>query len=692
MEQPSPLGSGTRTGQEAMVDLSVIIVNYNVREFLEQALSSVFRARGDLEIEVYVVDNNSVDGSQELVLSQFPDVNLIENHANVGFGVANNMAISQSRGRYLLILNPDTIVQEDTLATLVRFMDARSEAGAVGCKILNPDGTFAPESRRAFPTPEVAFYRMSGLSRLFPGSERFGRYNLTFLPQDETCEVDALSGSCMMIRRAALLKAVTRESATTRSDLSELTPDRLFDEDFFMYGEDLDLCYRIQAAGWKIYYTPDTQIIHYKGESTRKGDLRYVKLFYGAMLLFAEKHFHGRSWLFRLAIRAAIMVRAAASALRRGARALAVPVVDFAIVYATVTAVAALRFDEPSEVLSTRFLLTTPMIYGLAASIGIRLAGGYARGRWRFRPVIVGIVVAFVTVATLSFFVKEIAFSRFVILASAMPSMILLMLWRIIANRKRKEPGRAIVVGDGLEAARLQTMISSQLQPPFSVVGYVEAGETDSGLDLPVDRLGSINQVRDIIRLRGIDEVIFAMAGLENRTVVTLMSALRDLPIEFKTFVESGSHVIGKARVDDLAVPIISTEQTIGTAGSGWIHRLCDRLTAASALAVLTVFRVAGKARRNEASSLASRQDALKRAVAGDFDLVGWLPEDRYRPPEEWGVQRGAVSVTDAIYTPQPRAEEVMRAWRMYLDNQSISLNVEITTRAIRRTLASSNE
>lgn len=692
MEQSSPLGSETRTGQDAVVDLSVIIVNYNVREFLEQALSSVFRAKGDLEIEVFVVDNNSVDGSQQLVQSQFPDVNLIENDANVGFGVANNMAISESRGRYLLILNPDTIVQEDTLATLVRFMDARPEAGAVGCKILNPDGTFAPESRRAFPTPEVAFYRMSGLSRLFPGSERFGRYNLTFLPQDETCEVDALSGSCMMIRRAALSKALTRESAPSHTDPSDIVPDRLFDEAFFMYGEDLDLCYRIQAAGWKIYYTPHTQIIHYKGESTRKGDLRYVKLFYGAMLLFAEKHFRGRSWLFRLAIRAAIMVRAAASALRRGARTIAAPALDFTMVYATVVAVAALRFDAPGEILSARFLLTTPLIYGLATSIGIYLAGGYARGRWRFRPVVVGVVVAFVTVATLSFFVKEIAFSRFVILASAVLALVLLTLWRFIANRKRKEPGRAVVVGDGLEAARLQTMIASQLRPPFAVVGYVEIGEGDSGMDLPVDRLGSISQLRDIIRVRAIDEVIFAMAGLENRIVVTLMSALRDLPVEFKTFVESGTHVIGKARVDDLAVPIISTEPTLAGARGGWMNRSIDRLTAAAALTILAAFRVVAKGQSDVASSSAKRRKALKRVITGEFDLVGWLPEDRHRPPGEWGVQRGAVSVTDAIHTLQPGADEVMRAWRMYLDNQSISLNVEITTRAIRRTLASSNE
>jgi GT2 family glycosyltransferase len=236
-----------------VLDLSVIIVNYNVREFLEQALASVQRASAGLSVEVLVVDNNSVDGSVAMVQERFPEVSVLVNDENIGFGRANNQAIRQARGRYLLILNPDTIVQEDTLSTLVRFMDEHPEAGAVGCQILNPDGTFAPESRRSFPTPAVAFYRIAGLSRLFPRSRTFGRYNLTYLPRNEVAEVDALSGSCMVVRHAALH---TAPEAPTHGALSSdplPTGAGLFDEDYFMYGEDLDWCYRIQQAGWKIY-------------------------------------------------------------------------------------------------------------------------------------------------------------------------------------------------------------------------------------------------------------------------------------------------------------------------------------------------------------------------------------------------------------------------------------------------------
>ncbi len=201
----APPALAPASGSEAaVVDVSVVIVTYNVREFLDQALRSVESASAGLTVETFVVDNDSADGTAAHVAERFPDVRLIANEENVGFAVANNQALREAAGRYVLVLNPDTILQEDTLRELVAFMDAHPDAGAAGCRILNPDGTFAPESRRAFPTPAVAFYRISGLSRLFPRSPRFGRYNLTYLPVDEVCEVDALSGSCMMVRREAM--------------------------------------------------------------------------------------------------------------------------------------------------------------------------------------------------------------------------------------------------------------------------------------------------------------------------------------------------------------------------------------------------------------------------------------------------------------------------------------------------------
>ena len=225
-------------------DISVVIVNYNVKAFLEQCLMALERVKHNLKIETYVIDNASVDGSQAMVKKKFPHVHLIENHKNLGFGRANNQALKLVKGKYILILNPDTLIQEDTLLVLKEFLDTNENAGAAGCRLINPDGSFQIASRRSFPTPWVAFTKIVGLSKIFPKSKLFGQYNVTYFNPDTLNEVDVLSGSLMMVRKLVLDKI------------------GYFDEDYFMYGEDIDLCYRIKQSGWKIFYVPKTKAIH----------------------------------------------------------------------------------------------------------------------------------------------------------------------------------------------------------------------------------------------------------------------------------------------------------------------------------------------------------------------------------------------------------------------------------------------
>jgi GT2 family glycosyltransferase len=661
----------------------VIVVNYNVREFLDQALASVLSATAGLRVEVIVVDNDSVDGSAESVRNNYPHVRLIANTSNIGFGAANNQAIEVSSGEFLLILNPDTIIQEDTLETLVDFMQRYPDAGAVGCKILNPDGTFARESRRAFPTPRVASYRITGLSRLFPRSPRFGRYNMTYLPVDEVAEVDALSGSCMMIRRTALCAHYAADS----SGLPDQPLVRLFDEDFFMYGEDLDLCYRIQAAGWKIYYTPETQIIHYKGESTRKGDLRYVRLFYGAMLHFADKHFTKRSRMLRFGLRMAIVVRATISVVRRTVRRLVFPALDLVFVYASVVGIAALWPATANTASTSRFLLTIPLIYAAAAVASIRLAGGYERTRQRFRPVAVGLAGAFAFTASLSFFIKAIAFSRLVIAVSLIPAAVLLFGWRIAVNKRNSGVRRAIVVGDGAEAVQLEQTISSQYRPPFVVAGYVEnETATDPDASLSVRRLGSIGQLRDVIRINRIDDVIFATSGLSNRTVLSLMQSLRDLPVEFKTLVPGGSHVIGKARVEDLSVPLVPSEITHGRAAGFAGQKLAHRVIALIGILLWPIVEVASAVISSpKIARLRNKLRMTPRVLSGKESLVGFLPHDEFVPPDEWRIKRGLFSVSETLPIIHPGAVDLERAWLFYMHNRSISLDIDIIARSLRR-------
>ena len=218
--------------------LSIVIVNYNVEHFLEQCLHSVYTALEGIDGEVWVVDNNSVDGSLTMLERKFPQAKLIANKENVGFARANNQAIRQSQGEYVLLLNPDTLVEPDTFSKCIDFMDNTPDAGGLGVKMLNGNGEFLPESKRGLPVPSVAFYKIFGLSKLFPKSKKFGAYHLTYLSPDEIHSVDVLSGAFMLMRKSVLDKV------------------GLLDEDYFMYGEDIDLSYRITQGGYKNYYFP----------------------------------------------------------------------------------------------------------------------------------------------------------------------------------------------------------------------------------------------------------------------------------------------------------------------------------------------------------------------------------------------------------------------------------------------------
>lgn len=258
------------------MDLSIIILNYNTCELTLKALRSVYASRTGYQFEVILIDNASSDSSVEKIREEFPQVQLIENQENVGFAKANNQGMRIATGRYILLLNSDTIVQIDTLEIMVRFMDEHPDVGASGCKVILPDGSLDKACRRGFPTPSASFYYAFGISKLFPHVPRFNQYQLGYLNPDEEYPVDCLVGAFMLVRSKAIDEV------------------GLLDEQFFMYGEDVDWCYRIKQAGWTNYYYPKTHIIHYKGASSRKRPLKIVYEFHRAMYLFHRKHFRSR--------------------------------------------------------------------------------------------------------------------------------------------------------------------------------------------------------------------------------------------------------------------------------------------------------------------------------------------------------------------------------------------------------------
>ena len=705
--RPTPPASDAAARAVAVPDVSVVIVTYNVREFLEQAIESVLQASQDLAVEVFVVDNDSADGSAEMVRERFPEVRLIANAENTGFATANNQALRLARGRYALVLNPDTLVQEDTLRAFVDFMDAHPDVGAAGCRILNPDGTFAPESRRAFPTPAVAFYRISGLGKLFPKSPRFGRYNLTFLPRDEVCEVDALSGSCMVVRREAMWGAEpelsrgalpARETLPTGEPLgaapgdSERRAAGVFDESFFMYGEDLDWCYRIQRAGWKICYTPSTQIVHYKGESTKKGDLRYVMLFYGAMLRFVEKHMAaGRAearpgerlsaGALALGLRTGIVARGAVAALGRLARELAAPATDLALAWVVLTVVALARTAGRTFTFDPVYYAAVLPGYAAALVIGVALAGGY-RGRHPRRSVAIGGTLAFLTLSTAALFVPSLAFSRATLLAGSAAAVLALLARRAL-RRAEAGPRRVLVVGSAPEAERLRRLVGTpdalagrRLRPALAVVGRVSDEAGRRGGDAP---LGPRRQLRDLARLHAADEVVFASESLTNTAILEGMRALRDLPVSLKILASGHDRIIGKASIEDFSGPLLDAERTVAPLRP---RRRFDVTVALVILALRPLLRLGArlrpKGRLAHAAALAGR---MAHVVAGRRALVGYAAEGT-QPPPAWGLQPALVSVLDSLPARPATITETHRAYWYYARHQSAALDLEILVRA----------
>ena len=679
------------------LDVSIIIVNYNVRAFLQQALHSVKRSIGTLSAEIIVVDNHSVDGSCAMVRREFPDVHLIANSENVGFAKANNQGIQCAKGRYLLILNPDTIVAEDTLSTLVAFLDTHPTAGAVGCQILNPDGSFAPESRRAFPTPATAFFRMIGLSRLFPRSRLIGRYNLGYLPRDRVAEIDALSGSCMMVRKAAISYSEAAYGAlnpTEQRGAAEIFPGDvinpdgagIFDEGFFMYGEDLDWCYRIQQVGWKIFYTPDTSIIHYKGESTRKNQLRYVRLFYGAMIRFAEKHLsHRYPPIFLWLLRVAVVGRGCLSALVQAGRHRATR--DGILMFVVMAALGLLRSLQMGVEFPGMFYWLIAPAFALITVSMIGILGGYQSTGRRLGSVVAGVSFAVLLLSAASFFVKTIAFSRAVVLASLPASILALAALRMKQVPVGTTSRRTLFVGDAREVQRLQEAQRTLEVPPYAVVGYVPTNAHPSDpIGIPI--LTPLESLRELVQAHEIQVVVFASASLSNKAIFTLTRRLGGLSVETRILAHNHAHVIGKASVDLLqGAALLETQEALGYMRSRMAHRLFDVAMAILGALVHPLVLIASRLGSAKAfwRVLGERTRQWPDVLTGQSALVGFRKRDRFVPPKEWGLRPGVFAVTDSMGPRgSGKAYDTEQVYWSYVRRQSAWVDWLIVVRAVR--------
>ena len=532
--------------------LSIIVVNYNVKDFLEQCLLSVEKAISNIEAEVIVVDNNSVDHSCQMVKERFPQFQLIENKKNTGFSVANNQAIRVSKGEYTLLLNPDTLVEEDTFEKVIAFMDTHTEAGGLGVKMIDGNANFLPESKRSLPTPEVAFYKIFGLSKLFPNSRKFGQYHLSFLDKNKTHEVEILSGAFMLIRKSVLDKI------------------GLLDETFFMYGEDIDLSYRIILGGYKNYYFADTTIIHYKGESTKKGSLNYVKTFYNAMIIFAEKHFGSSAKNFIRLIKLAVYLRASIAVIKQFVKKILIPSFDFLILlfgfFASTYIWEKIQYHEgyyPKDLTQLIF-----PIVSLIFIISIFLSGGYFQAV-RIKKLIRGIGLgAILSLAGYSLLDESSRFSRVLILIAISWAFLILPIYRFFLHKisafpfsyKTKDKKSFVVVGNNTECQRVQNILEESLENPI-IKGFVHTQTSNR------PSLGSINQLKEIVRIHKIDEVIFCAKDISSQDIISSMLNLNQLNCDFKIASPDSISVVGSNSVNtsgdlyQIQLNLINTEE-----------------------------------------------------------------------------------------------------------------------------------
>ena len=667
------------------MDISVVIVSYNVKEFLRSAILSVEKALGhsSLEGEILVVDNNSGDGSAELVRTEFPTVRLWALKDNLGFGRANNVALREAQGDYMLILNPDTILGEETLEVMLNFMKQHPEAGLAGCKLLNGDGSFQLSCRRGFPTPWASFTKLFGLSKLFPNSKLFAQYNLTYLPVDQTYEVDALGGAFMMMSRAAF----------------EATGG--FDEQFFMYGEDLDLCYQVKKQGFKVFYVAETATIHFKGESTRRSALNEVKVFYEAMHIFVAKNYRV-SILFTLMLRVGILLRSLLATVKKHRGAVGLILLDVATVAVSVLITSAIILGSPLGLPADDYpfaLLAPPVIV-----VGVLMAmGTYSLEQRRsIRQVLTGMPAALILLSSLTYFFKEYASSRSLVLSLAGMTSILLIFQRYTlrfidrlrfggARTARPAMKRTLVVGTTVEAQRIGELLRrTQFVRYYQLVGFVDSTLAQVGTVLleGIGIVGDTRMMAKIVRDEKISEVIFASDALPYSEMLVVMQRVSDENptriVNFNVIPTASDVLLGRKKIEVLApaasedsLPLITIHYNVQRFSHRILKRLLDLLLAPIlivAVGIVQLFRP--NAMRGKFL------DDCKKILRGDLSVVGVAsPRTRLNPLAKSGLTSLAGITLGSLQ--QARLEDIEQLDLYYAQNHSLGMDLEIIFRSM---------
>ena len=547
------------------MQLSIIIVNYNVKYFLAHCLLSVLYASKNSQVEVFVVDNMSQDGSVEMVKEKFPWVILIANEENVGFAKANNQAVELSTGKYILYLNPDTIVPEDCFEKCIAYMDAHEKVGALGCRLIDGKGIFLPESKRGFPTAQAAFFKISGLSSIFKKSTFFNQYHLGFFSEHETNEVDVLVG-CFMFCRKKVIDEVGS-----------------FDEEYFMYGEDIDLSYKIKQAGFSNVYFPETTVIHYKGESTKKGSLNYVKMFYQAMIIFAKKHFkNSQKGLFVMLIQFAIYLRAMLAFVTRIFSLVKLPLIDAGLLLSSLMTMKILWIKniKVDTQYSNALLAVFFGSYILIWLTSIFVNGGYDKPYKPTRVMRGMLIGGLITLVIYGLLPETFRFSRGITVMGALLGTLCILSIRKgmqLLGVKSVEPDnlsqqKVLIIGNSEEEAEIKHLLDKAFIEK-KIIGTVSPTDEKEN-----NQLGIFSFTKQVCKLYKVTEIIFAQQQLSFQKIIDTIQSCGPL-MDYKIHSMGTDSIIG-SNSKNTAGDLYSTEivYTISTVANKRNKRLVDIL------------------------------------------------------------------------------------------------------------------
>ena len=632
-------------------------------------LDSVQKATKTISAEIIVVDNASDDGSVESIKEKFPSVKLIVNEKNVGFGAANNIAMLHASGKYFLLINPDTIVREDTFIKMISFFEQNPEAGIAGCKVLNADGSLQLACRRGFPGPWTSFTKVMGLSTLFPKSRLFARYNLTYLDENKTYEVDAVSGAFMMLRKEVYDKIGG------------------FDQEFFMYGEDLDLCYRTQQAGYKVFYVHSTEIIHYKGESTKRSSMDETKVFYDAMHLFVRKHFSS-SFVVESILQSAILFR---------------KLIAFANVYklAIVSMIADFLIFSIAALLGEHIYANQhwkgfpdvfkPWVYFIPALMQLfigMMAGAYRKKTLSNLRAALGLIYGLVFLSALTYFFKQFAFSRAVVLITYGLAFIFFSFWRVavkiifkVGLEADSRKSRTLLVGSERKTEELASKLRSTFTRLYQVVGLISLSRKNVGGTVGSFKiLGAVDNIKKIISDERIDKVIFSSEDLSFNQMFSVVSECQGENVEFLVAGRELDYLVGKSSVtmlDDIA--LLKVNYNISSFSRRATKRIFDLTLSTVILFLVYPFIYLFQKITSENSNFVQFILGVPKVFISGKSFVG--PRDSSYRGDLFVGKAGLTGLWFVEDFLETDTEEIKKLDIFYAKNQNIWLDVEILGR-----------